>query len=551
MSGGRLATTQRRGVREGATVRAVMPLAARPRSAAATEQLDDELVAGITDVSAGAAPPVEASADFSTRPTSPRSQVTQSASRWRGRYQFAAVSVDLVAAIVAVLGAFFARFGDDMGGVRLTHVIAVIVLPLAWPAGLSLNRAYEVRYLGAGAVEFERLGKAFLQLTAVTAFTAYATHSDLSRGFVLLALPATLLVSAGGRCALRTVVRRARRAGRATASVLAVGGMAEIIAFSDNLMRNDLAGLHVTAACLSSPHRVSTAEQKLLAGRGIALVGDIDTIREAVLETGVSTVAVIANHINGEQLRWISWQLEGTDTDLVLLPALTEVAGRRLSITQVGALPLLYMAEPELKGVRRAAKGCFDRIAALIGLILLLPVLLLLGLAIRLTSSGPALFFQSRVGKNGKIFRMVKFRSMVLGAEERIEELQALNEVDGGTLFKIRCDPRVTRVGKFLRRFSLDELPQLFNVITGSMSLVGPRPPLPQEVATYSGGDVRRRLLVKPGMTGLWQISGRSDLTWEESVRLDLRYVENWSLALDAWVLVRTFAAVVSQRGAY
>ena len=551
MSGGRLATTQRRGVREGATVRAVMPLAACPRSAAATEQLDDELVAGITDVSAGAAPPVEASADFSTRPTSPRSQVTQSASRWRGRYQFAAVAVDLVAAIVAVLGAFFARFGDDMGGVRLTHVIAVIVLPLAWPAGLSLNRAYEVRYLGAGAVEFERLGKAFLQLTAVTAFTAYATHSDLSRGFVLLALPATLLVSAGGRCALRTVVRRARRAGRATASVLAVGGMAEIIAFSDNLMRNDLAGLHVTAACLSSPHRVSTAEQKLLAGRGIALVGDIDTIREAVLETGVSTVAVIANHINGEQLRWISWQLEGTDTDLVLLPALTEVAGRRLSITQVGALPLLYMAEPELKGVRRAAKGCFDRIAALIGLILLLPVLLLLGLAIRLTSSGPALFFQSRVGKNGKIFRMVKFRSMVLGAEERIEELQALNEVNGGTLFKIRCDPRVTRVGKFLRRFSLDELPQLFNVITGSMSLVGPRPPLPQEVATYGAGDVRRRLLVKPGMTGLWQISGRSDLTWEESVRLDLRYVENWSLALDAWVLVRTFAAVVSQRGAY
>ena len=551
MSGGRLATTQRRGVREGATVRAVVPRAARPRIAAATEQLDDELVAGITDVSAGAAPPIEASADFSTRPTSPRGQETRPASRWRGRYQFAAVSVDLVAAIVAVLGAFFARFGDDMGGVRLTHVIAVIVLPLAWPAGLSLNRAYEVRYLGAGAVEFERLGKAFLQLTAVTAFTAYATHSDLSRGFVLLALPATLLVSAGGRCALRTVVRRARRAGRATASVLAVGGMAEIIAFSDNLMRNDLAGLHVTAACLSSPHRVSTAEQKLLAGRDIALVGDIDTIREAVLETGVSTVAVIANHINGEQLRWISWQLEGTDTDLVLLPALTEVAGRRLSITQVGALPLLYMAEPELKGVRRAAKACFDRVAALIGLILLLPILILLGLAIRLTSSGPALFFQSRVGKNGKIFRMVKFRSMVLGAEERIEELQALNEVDGGTLFKIRCDPRVTRVGRFLRRFSLDELPQLFNVITGSMSLVGPRPPLPQEVATYSGGDVRRRLLVKPGMTGLWQISGRSDLTWEESVRLDLRYVENWSLALDAWVLVRTFAAVVSQRGAY
>jgi exopolysaccharide biosynthesis polyprenyl glycosylphosphotransferase len=526
MSGGRLAATPKRGARGERTVHTVASPAVRAHTTEAA---------------------VEARL---TIPASPPEQATPPASHWRGRYQLAAVAVDLAAATVAVVGAFFVRFGGDMTGIRLVHVIAFIVLPLAWPAGLGLNRAYEVRYLGAGAVEYERLGKAFLQLTAVITFTAYATHADLSRGFILLALPATLFLSAAGRYALRGVVHRARRTGRASTSVLAVGGMTEIIAFSDNLVRNEHAGLHVTAACLSSHHLVSPDEQERLARRGIALVGDIDTIREAVFETGISTVAVIANHISGEELRWISWQLEGTDTDLVLLPALTEVAGRRLSITQVGALPLLYMAEPELKGVRRAVKSCFDRTAALLGLVAFLPLLLLVAVCIRFTSRGPALFLQTRVGKNGKTFRMVKFRSMVSGAEEHIERLHALNEFDGGTLFKLRCDPRVTKVGRFLRRFSIDELPQLLNVLTGSMSLVGPRPPLPQEVATY-GGDVRRRLLVKPGMTGLWQISGRSDLTWEESVRLDLRYVENWSLTLDAFVLAKTVRAVLRADGAY
>jgi exopolysaccharide biosynthesis polyprenyl glycosylphosphotransferase len=537
MSGGRLAATRKRGAREVGAVRVIAPAAA-PAVAPAAVPADE------------AAPPRPAARQPAQPAATPAAAPPIPASHWRGRYQLAAVAVDFAAAVLAVVGAFFMRFGNEMDQVRPAHLVTLVVLPLAWLAGLGLNRAYEVRCLGAGAVEFERLGKAFLQLTAVTAFTTFATHADLSRGFILLALPATLLLSACARYALRTVVHRARRTGGATASVLAVGGMAEIGAFTDNLVRNEHAGLHVTAACLSSHRHASAEEQEMLARRGIALVGDIDTIRDAVLETGVSTVAVIANHITGEQLRWISWQLEGTDTDLVLLPALTEVAGRRLSITQVGALPFLYMAEPELKGVRRAVKGCFDRAAALLGIIALLPVLVLVGLAIRLTSRGPALFLQTRVGKNGKTFRMVKFRSMVLGAEARIETLHGLNEADGGTLFKIRCDPRVTRVGRFLRRFSIDELPQLFNVLTGSMSLVGPRPPLPQEVATY-GGDVRRRLLVKPGMTGLWQISGRSDLTWEESVRIDLRYVENWSLALDAFVLAKTVRAVLRADGAY
>ena len=450
-----------------------------------------------------------------------------------------------------MLAAFTIRFGTDVGPTAMVSVALMVVFPFAWVAFTGLARAYEPRMLGAGATEFERLGKAFLQLTAVITFAAYASHADLSRGVVLLALPTTLLLSVAFRYGLRKIVHRRRREGGALIPVLAVGAADSIAAFSDTLQRNAYNGLRVRAACIVGADQEAGSEAMVgLDEREIPLCGTLDSIGDAVRETRVSTVAVVDNSISGERLRWISWQLEGTDTDLVVLPALTEVAGRRLSLQQVGTLPLLYVAEPEFRGLRRVVKSVFDRLTAAVLLLLLAPVLLVVAVAIRVTSSGPALFFQTRVGKNGKPFRMMKFRSMVVDAEERLAALRAYNEVDGGTLFKIKADPRVTRVGKVIRRFSIDEIPQLFNVLTGSMSLVGPRPQLPSEVDQY-GGDVRRRLLVKPGMTGMWQISGRSHLTWEESVRIDLRYVENWSLSLDLLVLVKTFGAVIKARGAY
>jgi exopolysaccharide biosynthesis polyprenyl glycosylphosphotransferase len=206
--------------------------------------------------------------------------------------------------------------------------------------------------------------------------------------------------------------------------------------------------------------------------------------------------------------------------------------------------------QPQFAGFRRLLKSTFDRSIAGLSLILLSPLLLVLAVGVRATSRGPALFHQTRVGRDGKTFTMVKFRSMYLDAEDRLAELRDKNQNADGLLFKMRDDPRVTRIGRFLRKFSLDELPQLINIVTGSMSLVGPRPPLPTEVAKY-GDDVRRRLLVKPGLTGLWQVSGRSDLSWEESVRLDLRYVENWTPALDLMILWKTAFAVLGRSGAY
>jgi exopolysaccharide biosynthesis polyprenyl glycosylphosphotransferase len=253
--------------------------------------------------------------------------------------------------------------------------------------------------------------------------------------------------------------------------------------------------------------------------------------------------------LDGHALRRLAWRLERDEVDLIVASALVDVAGDRTTIRPVDGLPMLHVEHPRLGGAARVVKEIVDRVGAASLIVLMSPLLLTLAVCIRRESPGPVLFRQVRVGRDGQQFLMYKFRSMRLDAEARLAEIQHLNEYDG-VLFKVRNDPRVTPVGRWLRRLSLDELPQLFNVLRGHMSLVGPRPPLPEEVAAYPD-DVRRRLAVKPGMTGLWQVSGRSDLPWEEAVRLDLRYVENWSLSLDLVIMMRTVSAVTRSSGAY
>ena len=234
---------------------------------------------------------------------------------------------------------------------------------------------------------------------------------------------------------------------------------------------------------------------------------------------------------------------------MVVSPGLMEVAGPRLHMSAVLGMPLLRVSEPALTGFRRFVKGAVDRVGAFLLLLLLAPLMFAVSAFVMIDSRGPVFYRQKRVGKDGAPFTIIKFRTMVTNADVLRTRLAAANE-GHGLLFKMKKDPRITKVGSFLRRYSIDELPQLLNVLSGTMSLVGPRPPLPEESAKYSS-DVRRRLLVKPGLTGLWQVSGRSDLSWDESVRLDLRYVEDWSLALDAVILWKTFRAVFGGRGAY
>jgi exopolysaccharide biosynthesis polyprenyl glycosylphosphotransferase len=470
--------------------------------------------------------------------------------RWVGRYQAGLILIDLLAALSAVVAAYLIRFGYPGFEIHKGLYAAVAAaLPLAWVSVVAFNRAYEGRFVGAGTAEFERIFRAFLHLTAVVAFVSFATGTNLSRGFIVLALPFALGLDLIGRYAARKYLHAKRAAGKAVRSVLAVGDPEGIAHFASLLRRDRHTGMDVVGACI--PGEMSDAIASELDNIGVPLLGTLDSVLDSAQFVGADTVAVVSSAAVGpERLRWISWQLEGTDVQLVVAPGLIEVAGRRLHIQPVAGLPLLHVEQPKFAGFRRLLKSTFDRSIAGLSLILLSPLLLVLALGVRATSRGPALFLQTRVGRDGKTFTMVKFRSMYLDAEDRLAELRDRNHNADGLLFKMRDDPRVTRIGRFLRKFSLDELPQLINIVTGSMSLVGPRPPLPTEVAKY-GDDVRRRLLVKPGLTGLWQVSGRSDLSWEESVRLDLRYVENWSPALDLLIIWKTAFAVLGRSGAY
>jgi exopolysaccharide biosynthesis polyprenyl glycosylphosphotransferase len=283
----------------------------------------------------------------------------------------------------------------------------------------------------------------------------------------------------------------------------------------------------------------------------VPVIGGLDRVADVVQRYEADTVAVLScPEMSGAGLRDLAWELEKTGTDLCVAPALLDVAGPRTTIRPVAGLPLLHVDQAELGGAKRVVKGAIDRAAAGAMLLALAPAFITIALAIRLTDHGPVFFKQTRVGKNGGTFQVWKFRTMVVDAEARLAELAQLNESGGGVLFKMRRDPRITAVGGWLRRWSLDELPQLINVAVGEMSLVGPRPALPSETEKY-GHDMQRRLEVKPGITGLWQVSGRSDLPYDEAVRLDVRYVENWSVLLDLQILWKTCSAVVRGSGAY
>jgi exopolysaccharide biosynthesis polyprenyl glycosylphosphotransferase len=451
------------------------------------------------------------------------------------------VAVETTAAAVAGASVLLAHPEALTPGSSLTP--AALVLVVAWPLLLHVMGSHDRQVLGAGSEEYRRVGRSGVVILGVAGFLSYAADLKLSRGLVVIAIPGLVAATLLARAAARAYLHRLRAAGRCAKRVLVVGRSHAVTELAAQLSRSVTAGLDVVAACVTSEHhRVSES-------LGVP-VGELDEVVELAQQVGADTIAVTsASETAAEYLRRLSWQLEGRGIELLVAPGLIEVAGPRLHIRPFEGFPLLAVEQPRFDGWTIAVKTCVDRVLAAIALVLLAPVLLGIAAAVRLSGPGPVLYRQERVGLKGHPFTMIKFRSMVVDADRQVEELRAAN-ISDGLLFKIRADPRVTPVGRWLRRLSLDELPQLFNVLGGSMSLVGPRPPLPAEVARYDG-SVTRRLLVKPGLTGLWQISGRSDLSWEESVRLDLRYVENWSLATDLLIVCKTVRAVLSRSGAY
>ena len=463
---------------------------------------------------------------------------------WERGYVRRIVVTDAVVAIVASGTAYLARFGaDGASDQNAGSSWMALLLPVVWVLAMLVARSYERRFLWIGAEEFRRVFQAALLLLAGLGTVSWAFKLEVARGFVVLALPLAMILTLLARYVHRSWLHRQRTQGRFQRTMLLVGYRSGVEALHEQIDQEAYHGYRVVGCCLPDGQEDSPD-----AFDGVPVLGGMREVADVVLEYDVDAVAVLpSRELDGPALRQLGWDLERTRAELLLAPAVTEVVGTRVNIRPVCGLPLLHMERPELRGVRRLTKETLDRSMAALGLLVLLPLLLVIAAAVKVTSSGPVLFRQQRVGRDGELFWMLKFRSMVVGADAM---LPAGADDGNGVLFKLREDPRTTPVGRWLRRFSLDELPQLLNVLTGSMSLVGPRPPLPSEVDRY-GFDMRRRFLVKPGLTGLWQVSGRSDLSWDDSVRIDVRYVENWSLALDFMILWKTVGAIVRGSGAY
>ncbi|MCK7627035.1 sugar transferase [Streptomyces sp. RS10V-4] len=471
--------------------------------------------------------------------------ISPAASDWEQRYRRTVITGDTVATafVAAAIGTFFgardaANWHEKWGILAFGTELLVL-------GALAVGRAWAPAVLGQGAEEFRRLGRALFTATVVLALGGIALTSHNIKLWIFVAIPAIALVTMTVRYLLRLRLHRQRKEGQCLRPVLAAGSPATVRDLITRTRKFPHLGWRVDAVCTTDG--AGPGGDRL---DGVPVVGRLSDVAEHVRRDGYRVVAVTPDpHWSPDRLQRLAWNLEGSDADMVVAPVLMEVAGPRLHIDAVLGIPLLRVSMPAFTGGRRAVKEVVDRMGAAALLVLCAPLMVCVGVLVLLDGPGGAFYRQRRVGKDGREFTILKFRTMVAGADRARAGLADRNE-GAGPLFKLRRDPRVTRVGAVLRRYSLDELPQLLNVLTGSMSLVGPRPPLPEETAAY-GPDIRRRLLVKPGLTGLWQISGRSDLSWEEAVRLDLRYVEDWSLALDTVILWKTLRAVVHGQGAY
>ncbi len=458
---------------------------------------------------------------------------------------------DFVVVSVAIAVAHGVRFGFDpdasvVGTWSPSYVLMSVAIALAWWLALGLSGSREASVLGHGPQELQLLMSGSWRTFSVVAIMAFLTRWQISRAYLLVALPLGLFLLLLTRGLWRLWIHRRRDRGALQANVVIVGSaksVAELVTRFTGALR---AGFRVVGVASVPGH----AEDRSGLEEGIARLGFLtDPVAQAEAVGAEYIVVAGTEAMSFEESRKLGWALEGSPIGLLVAPSLADVAGPRVKVTPVAGLPLLQVSAPTFVGARYWLKAVLDRVGGLILLAVLALPMLAIAVVVRSKSPGPAIFVQERVGLGMATFRMYKFRSMYVDAEQRREEFLHHNE-GAGALFKIRDDPRITPVGKVLRRFSLDELPQLLNVVKGDMSLVGPRPPLMREVAQWTE-NVERRQLVKPGLTGLWQVSGRSDLSWEESVRLDLYYAENWSLGGDLVIILRTLYTVLRPSGAY
>ncbi len=494
-------------------------------------------------------PFVELEPSASLSPRAPQFHSSEHA--WARRYRARLRVTDTVIIFASIAGAFVARFGLDdastrVAGFPVAYFAISLIIAGAWVVALYAYHTRDPRVVGMGFSEYKRVANASALTFGILAIAFLVAKVDIARGYFVLALPVGAAALLSSRWIWRQWLLRQRRYDHYLSRTLVVGGREDVEYVVQQIQQKSGAAYNVVGAALEDPG----AGNLVVGDRDVPIVADMDTITQAASDLRVDSVIVAGQPQGGGTfIRNLGWALEGTATDLVLASRLTDVAGPRIHFRPVEGLPLIHVEIPQFEGGKHVLKRMLDLVVSGIALLVLGPFMVAVGIAIRLDSPGEALFRQERVGRDGTTFRMLKFRSMVQDAESGLAALQARNQ-GSGLLFKMKDDPRITRIGKFIRKYSIDELPQLWNVFVGDMSLVGPRPPLRREVDGYAT-HVHRRLYIKPGLTGMWQVNGRSDLSWDESVRLDLYYVENWSLTGDIVILWRTFRVLLHPTGAY
>ncbi|WP_241977798.1 sugar transferase [Cryobacterium sp. TMS1-13-1] len=479
---------------------------------------------------------------------------TKSTHDWHAVYSARLTVTDLLVLVWVVFGVQIAWFGFDSANLAVrstdlavSYTSVSVMLIVSWMAVLSIYGTRTDRVLGTGFDEYKLIVGASVRLFGLLAIVAYLLKIDVARGYILLAFPLGIVVLVFSRWMWRQWLVAQRAQGRYTSRVILIGTQESSARIASELQTRLGAGYLVVGACVTAGPVDSH-----LPGSTVPVLGDIDDLHAALDAQSADTVIITSSDdITPTRMRELSWSLEPGRHHLIMVPRLIDVGGPRIHTRPVAGLPLIHVETPRYEGRTLFTKRAFDIVSSTLLIVALSPALAAIALVVLLSGPGPVLFRQQRVGHNGHHFQMLKFRSMVADAETRLAALQDTPRVAGNSvMFKMKHDPRVTRAGRFLRRYSLDELPQLFNVLRGSMSLVGPRPPLESEVSEYEL-HVHRRFLVKPGITGLWQVSGRSNLTWDQTVRLDLYYVENWSLVGDLVILWRTAKAVLAREGAF
>lgn len=474
---------------------------------------------------------------------------------WRRAYARGLIVGDLVVVVGSVFLSqwLWTTFASDPI-LRLTgrsavlpYTVVSLALVVAWVGLLAVFATRELRYLGEGPAEYRLVVEASLRLFTVVLLIVFIFKINAGRGALITAFVLGVLFLLLERWLWRQWLVVQRRKGRMRGRMLLAGSANSVAHLATELARATTSGYLVVGACVPDGLVTPALERA-----GVQVVGSLDDIPSVMEAVDADTLAIgSTGHFSAQRVRELGWRLEPGRQHLVLAPSLTDVGGPRIRMRPVAGLPLIHVETPRFERGQQFVKRTVDLVSSVLLVVLLSPLLAGIAMAVRLGSPGPVLFRQERVGLNGRTFTMLKFRSMDHDAEERLAAISALDREEGNhVMFKMADDPRVTRLGSFLRRYSLDELPQLLNVVAGSMSLIGPRPPLVTEVAKYEQ-HVHRRFLMKPGMTGLWQVSGRSRLSWEDTVRLDLYYVENWSLVGDLVILMKTARAVVARDGAF